>query len=59
MIDMHPAVEEAIDEIDAAIFTGDAFLYSENIIELEAMMKRWQKELDNSKRIAGTCVGNG
>lgn len=50
-MNVHPAVEEAIDEIDAAIFTGDAFINAENIKEMERMMTRWQRGLDSHKEL--------
>ena len=39
--------EEAIDQLDAAIFSGDSFHSDEAIQLLEAALTRWQKELGN------------
>ena len=44
-------VDSAIEEIDAAMFTGDTFIDPHNIELLENMMRRWQKELDANKKI--------
>jgi len=42
---MHPAVEKAIEEIDAAIFSGDTFLNLKENRKLCKMLHRWQKAL--------------
>ena len=46
---MHQKVEEAIDEIDAALFSGDQFHDLDNLKELECYLIRWQKELASIK----------
>ena len=35
----------AIDEIDAAMFSGDMFRFQSNRDDLIAMMERWQRQL--------------
>lgn len=42
---MHPDVEEAIDQIDAAVFSGDTFHGIEDHKKLSDMLARWQREL--------------
>ena len=44
-------LDDVIDEIDAALFSGDAFMDIDNIYVLERMLLRWQKELDANKKI--------
>lgn len=50
-MNVHPSVEEAIDQIDAAIFTGDAFLDKPNRDEMREMVARWQRQLDSLAEI--------
>ena len=40
---------EIIDEIDAAMFTGDMFNDRENLDEFEEFLERWKKQLDTNK----------
>lgn len=42
---MRNSVTRAIDEIDAAIFSGDEFIDDENIKELRRLMSRWERGL--------------
>lgn len=46
---MHPSVTRAIEEIDAAIFSGDTFLNEENNAEMRDMLDRWQRGLNEHK----------
>ncbi len=43
---IHPKVEEAFQEIDAAMFSGDCFHYLDSRERLTYFLKRWQKGLD-------------
>lgn len=45
MNDLHPDVKEALDQIDAAIFTGDTFFNPENMEELKTFIGRWNREI--------------
>lgn len=42
---MHPNVIKAIQEIDAAVFSGDTFEDTEARVELKAYLERWTKQL--------------
>lgn len=42
---MHPKVAQAIEEIDAAIFSGDTFCTVDSALELFNTLLRWQREL--------------
>lgn len=42
---MHPSIIEAIDEIDAAVFSGDTFINSYNRAQLREQMSRWERGL--------------
>lgn len=46
---MHPSITGAIDEIDAAMFSGDTFLNEENNAEMQKMLDRWQRGLNEHK----------
>ena len=48
-MDIHPSVTRAIDEIDAAIFSGDTFLNEENHAKMQKMLNRWQRGLNEHK----------
>jgi len=41
---LHNSTEEALDSIDAAVFSGDSFHDQEGLDRLEYYMDRWQKE---------------
>ena len=45
---MESWIEESIDNIDCALFTGDMFLNMENIKILREAMVRWEKELKSN-----------
>ncbi|WNL50704.1 hypothetical protein RPALISO_117 [Ruegeria phage RpAliso] len=40
---MHPSVERAFEEIDAALFSGDTFHSPDNLKVLENHLARWQR----------------
>lgn len=42
---IHPDVEEAFEQIDAAVFSGDAFYEAENLDKLETYVGRWQRAI--------------
>ena len=42
---MHPSVERAIQEIDAAVFNGDTFEDPEARAELQSYLERWTRRL--------------
>lgn len=42
---------EAIDEIDAAVFSGDMFMLEENRIQFREMMDRWESKLIQLEQI--------
>ena len=42
-------LDEHLDNVDAAMFTGDAFMSRKNIAELERHMDRWRKQLLKNK----------
>lgn len=48
---IHPDVLKAIEEIDAAVFSGDTFLDTENREKLAHYLGRWQGELTALKGI--------
>jgi len=65
---MHKNTARAFDEIDAAVFSGDAFIDNEERAKFRSFMNRWEKELlsfdelNNSLRFSedGTLLdGNG
>jgi hypothetical protein len=41
----------AIDDIDAAVFSGDMFMFEGNRIEFRAMMDRWESKLIQYEQI--------
>jgi len=43
----------AMDEIDAAVFTGDVFHNAENIKAFRSMMARWERGLKECENIIG------
>lgn len=53
---MHIKVKEAFDEIDAAVFSGDAFMDDEERARFRGLMARWERGLlsfdEISKRFA-------
>ena len=42
---MHPSIVKAIDEIDAAIFSGDTFEDKRYRAQLRGQMARWERGL--------------
>lgn len=44
---MHESVENAIDEIDAAMFSGDTFHDDDNREELKKYIVRWNREIES------------
>ena len=42
-------LDEHLDNVDAAMFSGDAFMDRENIAELEVYIGRWQREIARNK----------
>ena len=48
---MRGYIEQALDEVDASIFTGDAFLDENHRIELRDVMYRWEMKLREFDKI--------
>ena len=49
---MHQKVKDAIEEIDAAFFSGDEFLDKEKLDEIQYYLARWMREsVDVRKRL--------
>lgn len=46
MADLPESVSEALDEIDAAIFSGDTFRSAEALSQLDHFLGRWQRAAD-------------
>ena len=44
-------LDEHIDNIDAAVFSGDSFTSLDNINILQSFIDRWQRELIVNRRI--------
>lgn len=42
---MHPKVEDALDEIDAMVFTGDELCNGENRKRFGELLARWGRKL--------------
>lgn len=49
---MHKNVEQAFQEIDAAIFSGDTFYERAALERLKSMLKRWTKQIDHLDAMA-------
>ena len=45
MPNLHPSVERAFQEIDAAIFSGNEFHSAENLKHLSDYVARWQRAI--------------
>jgi hypothetical protein len=43
--------EGAIDEVDAAVWSGDMFINRENIADFRSMLKRWEQGLKEAEAI--------
>jgi hypothetical protein len=41
--DLHPKVENALQEIDAAMYSGDTFIDGANIQMLQGYLDRWNR----------------
>ena len=48
-LDAH--IEDALDEVDAALFSGDKFHNKESVERLEYFINRWQRGLDEIKTV--------
>jgi hypothetical protein len=48
---MHPDVEAAFDQIDAALFSGDTFWNKDNMHMLEVYLRRWYAKMVETKQI--------
>ena len=46
---MNTQIEEMLDELDAAIFTGDSFYSFRALNILEDYLERWMREVKNIK----------
>jgi hypothetical protein len=49
---MHPDIEAAINQIDAALFGGDTFIDEKNNAELNGHLGRWARGLAEAREIA-------
>ena len=49
----------AIDDIDAAVFSGDMFMFEGNRIEFRAMMDRWESKLIQLEQIQREADDSG
>lgn len=47
---LHWKVEEAFEEIDAAVYSGDSFHDEENLKELERYIQRWSREAERIRK---------
>lgn len=48
---LHPSVENAFEEIDAAIFSGDSFIKKSNRDKLREFMARWERGLKEMETV--------
>jgi len=48
---LHNDTEEALDHIDAAVFTGDSLFDKDNMARFEYFIARWQKEITSIKKV--------
>lgn len=51
----NPHVDRACNAIDAAMYSGDAFLREENRKALRAWMARWERGLEEMAEIDAAC----
>ena len=52
---MHQKIEDAIDETDAAVFTGDTFHHNvDDRNQLKDMVRRWWKAINEMEKEDGT-----
>lgn len=42
---LHPSDVSAVETIDAALFTGDAFFRADNRVALRTVIARWERRL--------------
>lgn len=49
---IHPAVENGIQQIDAALFNGDTFDDAENRTYLKGYVERWLKRIEEDEKHA-------
>jgi len=49
---MHQNIDNAFNEIDAAVFSGDDFIDDDNRDNFRKMMSRWEKELASFDKLS-------
>ena len=42
-------LDEHIDNLDAAVFSGDVFMDMDNICKFQSFLDRWQREINSNK----------
>ncbi len=47
--ELHPKVEAALQEIDAAMYSSDTFLDGENIQMMQGYLDRWNRGLEENR----------
>ena len=52
---MHPKIEEAFQEIDAAVFSSDTFEDVENRKRLKSFIDRWEGEMSSMEFRNSKC----
>ena len=52
MTQLSDSVATAVEEIDAAIFSGDEFIDNAKRAEMEYILARWQRGLNQMKQLA-------
>jgi hypothetical protein len=52
---LRPHIEKLLDNIDAAVFSGDQFYEKHARAEFRRLMARWETELQSWDRIASQC----
>ena len=53
---MHPDVKDAIEQIDAAFFSGDTFDSGENLTKIKEYVERWSRKISENEEWAKTHV---
>jgi hypothetical protein len=53
---MHPDVENAIEQIDAAFFSGDTFDSGENLAKIKEYVERWNRKISDNEEWAKTHI---
>lgn len=48
---IHPAVEEALQQIDAALFNGDTFDDPQDRAYLRGYVERWLRRIEEDERV--------